>query len=146
MIRFISIEETLALRSAVLRDGAPLASCFFPEDQTKENFHLGYWEAGHLIGIASFYAEDLEGHPRAGYRLRGMAVGSTKQGRGIGSALLTFAIARPLHNRQCAYLWCNARVQAVPFYERHDFVVISDVFDIAGVGPHRRMIRQAAVA
>ena len=35
--------------------------------------------------------------------------------------------------------WCNARVAAVPFYARMGWRVVSDLFDVPTVGPHRVM-------
>ncbi|MGI8983191.1 MAG: GNAT family N-acetyltransferase, partial [Acidimicrobiales bacterium] len=35
-----------------------------------------------------------------------------------------------------AELWCNARMSAVGFYLRAGFEVVSDEFDVAGIGAH----------
>ena len=36
-------------------------------------------------------------------------------------------------------IWCNARIRAVPMYERRGFVIVSDIFEIEGIGPHHDM-------
>ena len=36
-------------------------------------------------------------------------------------------------------VWCNARVAATSFYERAGFVGRDDLFDLPGIGVHRRM-------
>ena len=38
-------------------------------------------------------------------------------------------------------LWCNARIKAVPFYERNGFAIHGGPFEIAGIGTHYLMHR-----
>ena len=38
-------------------------------------------------------------------------------------------------------LWCNARTPARSFYERAGFRVVSDEFELPGIGPHVVMER-----
>ena len=45
-----------------------------------------------------------------------------------------------------AELWCNARLPAVGFYRRGGFEVVSDEFDVPGIGPHVVMARAVAAA
>jgi GNAT superfamily N-acetyltransferase len=63
-----------------------------------------------------------------------MAVLPELQGAGIGGELL-----ERLQADLGAALWCNARVKAVPFYQRHRWVPRGAPFEVAGVGPHLRM-------
>jgi GNAT superfamily N-acetyltransferase len=76
-------------------------------------------------------------------QLRGMAVDATAQRSGIGSALLEFAEAHLRAVGGTDYRWCNARVRAIPFYERHGWRVVSEEFEIPEVGPHQRMVKRA---
>ena len=71
------------------------------------------------------------------WQLRGMAVVPGLQGEGIGSSLLT-----AVHRDVGEGLWCNARERAVPFYQRHGWIIVSEPFDVGTIGPHRRMVRQ----
>ncbi len=41
-------------------------------------------------------------------------------------------------------VWCNARVVAVPFYAKQGWEIVSEVFDIPTVGPHRAMLRRCS--
>ena len=34
-------------------------------------------------------------------------------------------------------LWCNARITAFGFYEKMDFKILGEVFDILKLGPHK---------
>jgi ribosomal protein S18 acetylase RimI-like enzyme len=62
------------------------------------------------------------------------------RGLGIGGALLEACIAHATA-RGGSLAWCNARVAARAFYERHGFVVDHGPFDEPVVGPHYEMRR-----
>lgn len=141
MIRFISAEDTLALRSVVLRDGAPYENCIFPTDNIEGAFHLGGFIDNDLVVVASFFPNNHPEHPGNGYQLRGMATNPLHAGKGMASQLISFAVTQ-LNATTAQYLWCNARVSAIGFYEKSDFELISEIFEIEGVGPHRAMLRE----
>jgi hypothetical protein len=61
MIRFISTEDTLALRSPVLRKGLAPELCRFDGDDDENTFHLGYFKDDELICIGSFHKQVKEG-------------------------------------------------------------------------------------
>jgi ribosomal protein S18 acetylase RimI-like enzyme len=60
------------------------------------------------------------------------------QSKGLGSQLLRFAFAY-LQEKEVAYVWCNAREAAFPFYQNLGFIFISESFEIPGIGPHKAM-------
>ena len=75
------------------------------------------------------------------WQLRGMAVAPERQGRGIGGRLLAGAIEL-LRGRGGRLAWCNARISAVRFYERHGFAVEGEPFHHEETGiAHLRMWR-----
>ena len=143
-LQFITVEQTLPLRSRVLREGRPFDQCAFAEDGQAGSFHAGAFREGQIIGIASYYPKDLDGPTGRGFQLRGMAVVPEAQGTGVGRAILEFGEARIRSPRLADYLWCNARVSAIAFYERDGWAVVSEEFLIAEVGPHRRMVKRLA--
>ncbi len=139
MIKFIPVKEVLALRNEVLREGKlTLDECRFPSDLNEGAFHLGNFEENTLVSIASFHPQNVEGHIGKGYQLRGMATVPAFQGKGKGNQLLNFAIVY-LRGQQINYLWCNARKVALNFYAGIGFEIISDEFDVPGIGPHHVM-------
>jgi GNAT superfamily N-acetyltransferase len=138
MIRFISTEDTLILRSAVLREGLAPELFRFDGDDDENTFHLGYYKGDELVCIGSFHKQDKESYAGEGYQLRGMATREDYQGKGIGNQLLNFAIVY-LRGRKVNYIWCNARINACRFYLGIGFEIISDEFEIVGIGPHRVM-------
>lgn len=152
-IRFITAEATLPLRSRVLREGRPLDQCRFAEDGQPGSFHIGDFgtcptsnplSGPHLgaAGVASYYPKGLEGHTGRGFQLRGMAVAPESQRGGVGRKLLCFAERHIRTENLADYLWCNARVSAIAFYERDGWAVVSEEFEIPEVGPHRRMVKR----
>lgn len=139
MIQEILSEQTYPLRSEILRWGKiPPEQCGNPEDALEGSFHLGYFDEQNLVGIASFHIEPMPDSHSKAYRLRGMAVAKTHQNKGIGKQLVLHAITL-LKNRKVDYLWCNARTSAKYFYEKMNFEVFSEEFDIPNIGPHYRM-------
>ncbi len=139
MIKFVAVEEILAVRNEVLREGKlNLDECRFPSDLNEGAFHLGNFEENLLVSIASFHPQNVEGHIGKGYQLRGMATVPGFQGKGYGNRILNFAIIY-LRGQQVDYLWCNARKKALNFYAGIGFEIISDEFDVPGIGPHHMM-------
>ncbi len=136
MIKFVAVEEILAVRNEVLREGKlSLNECRFPSDLIEGAFHVGNFEENILVSIASFHPQNVDGHIGKGYQLRGMATIPGFQGKGKGNQLLNFAIVY-LRGQQIDYLWCNARKKALNFYAGMGFEIISDEFDVPGIGPH----------
>jgi len=74
------------------------------------------------------------------WQLRGMATAEVTQGSGLGSRLLKFAQIDAQTAGFSKIFWCNARLKAVPFYEKNGWIVISGEFDVPGIGPHFKMI------
>jgi predicted GNAT family N-acyltransferase len=139
MIGFVAVEEILAIRNEVLREGKlSLDECRFPSDLNKGTFHVGNFEEDHPVSIASFHPQNVEGHIGKGYQLRGMATVPGFQGKGKGNQLLNFAIIY-LRGQHVDYLWCNARKKALNFYANIGFEIISEEFDVPGIGPHHVM-------
>lgn len=139
-VRFITLTETLPVRSLSLRGGKAFSECKVPEDELPTAFHLGYEEHGQLIGTASFYKVDRVGEEGKGYQLRLMGVHPAHQHKGVGAAILKAGIAEVLGRLQADYLWCHARAAAYGFYERLGFVYVSAEFEIPVIGTHRTMM------
>lgn len=141
LIRRVSAEEVRPLRHSVLRPGQAFDETAYPGDDA--GVHLGAFDAGgRLVGIASLYREDRAGGPAGGWRLRGMATDAGVRGAGFGAAVLAAAIDH-VAAEGGTELWCNARLPAVGFYRRTGFDVVSDEFDVPGIGPHLVMVRPA---
>jgi len=138
-IRRVTVDEILPLRSEVLRGGGPLERALLPGDSEGLGVHWGTWLAGRLVACVSLYdVTSDDGVPST--QLRGMATAPELRSQGFGGALLNVAL-KDWEERPDAVrpLWCNARIRAVPFYERHGFVGEGEPFVFPGVGEHLRM-------
>jgi predicted GNAT family N-acyltransferase len=137
-VRRATLDEILALRAAVLRAGRPSETALLPGDDAGRGEHWGAWVGAALVACASLYRAERDGQPST--QLRGAATAEGYRSQGIGGMLLDTAIDAWRQDSTAARpLWCNARIRAVPFYERHGFIVRSDEFEIPNVGPHRVM-------
>lgn len=141
VVKEISVDETLPLRSTVLRDGKPFDECRFAEDGKPGSFHLGYFDDERLVGIASFYSIAFDNIEEPGIQLRGMAVDEQYQGKGIGKTIVQFAEEKIKADPAITHIWCNARKIAYKFYISHGFGYVSEEFEISTIGPHRKMLK-----
>ena len=139
-IRAALAGEVIDLRHAVLRDGLPRESAVFDGDDHPEALHFVAVDRGSIVGCVTLHPSTFNGEPA--WQLRGMAVAPAMQGRGIGAALLETAQGAVACDPARRMLWCNARVPASSFYQRHGWQIVSGVFDIPSAGPHVRMTRQ----
>lgn len=144
----IELEDVYLLRNKVLRPGLSIESCHYDEDNRKGVFHLGVFQDKAIVGIASFYPERqdklsdvvLTHHTPAhdSWRLRGMATEPSVRGRGLGIQLLRQGI-KECETRGASILWCNARSNAVSFYQKLNFDIKGEEFMIENIGPHYLM-------
>jgi GNAT superfamily N-acetyltransferase len=140
-IRNIPLSQARRIRLEVLRPGRPASEVAYPGDESDLAEHLGAFEGGQLVAIATFVPEACPGEYGVdAWHLRGMATVPAAQGRGVGSQLLSNGVARVLQ-RGAALIWCHGRTSARAFYERHAFRAIGDEFLIPHTGPHFLFIR-----
>jgi GNAT superfamily N-acetyltransferase len=140
-IRNISLSETRRIRLEVLRPGRPASEVAYPGDESALAEHLGAFEAGRLVAIATFVPEACPGVDGVdAWRLRGMATVPSARGRGLGGQLLTHGVARTLR-LGASLIWCHGRTSARTFYERHEFRAVGDEFVTPHTGPHFLFVR-----
>ena len=91
VVKQITAAETIPVRHQVLRQGKPIESCVFQNDEDSQTFHLGAFHKDELIGVAT-YLKSKSSHfsQQYQYQLRGMAVLKHYQGKQIGKQLLQF--------------------------------------------------------
>jgi predicted GNAT family N-acyltransferase len=138
LIRPVTAEEVRPLRHSVLRPGQAFEETVYPGDDA--GVHLAAFDGDRLVGIASLYQEDRVGGPAGGWRLRGMATDAAVRGAGFGAALLAGCMEH-VAGAGGSELWCNARMSAVGFYRRAGFDVVSEEFEVPGIGTHVVMVR-----
>ena len=141
-VRQISPSDTYLIRQQVLRPGRDIATCYFSDDDKEQTLHLGAFIDKKLVRVASFFFRPSPSFESLGqYQLRGMATLPEFRGQGYSSELLKFGF--PLIKRNfCDLVWCNARLNAIDFYQKVGFEPIGDTFDIPDVGVHQLMYKK----
>lgn len=92
-----------------------------------------------LVSCGSFMLNSYKEEPA--WQLRGMATETGFQSKGFGGNLLVCAESAIVKNSNVQRFWCNARVPAIPFYQKHGWKIDSEEFDIPTAGPHRKMAK-----
>lgn len=135
-IKKITYLETFPVRSAVLRQGKPIETCYFEGDESEDTTHFGLFLEDNLVGIASVFKTSNKNFTQnKQFQLRGMAVLESFQGFGFGGLLLDKTIEFAKEN-EAELLWFNARENAVNFYKNYNFSIFGKPFDITGIGIH----------
>jgi len=132
LIQPITPAQTYALRHAVLWPEQPLDYVKLPDDDAGQ--HFGAFEDGQLVSVISLFVG-----PDGVARFRKFATDAAWQGRGIGSALLRHTIAAATAQGAPA-IWCDARQNTLPFYERFGLQPEGEVF-YKGPIPYVRLRR-----
>lgn len=132
----LTTEQTYDLRGRVLRAGMPPEASQFPHDS--QSRHWGWVVGGRILSVVTAHPEASPLFDAASqWRIRGMATEPAHQGEGLGGKVLVEVLAWA--KRERIFLWCNARVKAIPFYERHGFATVGELFDIPTAGLHKVM-------
>lgn len=118
-VQVITPEQTYALRHQVLWPNRPVD--YVKLDEDFEGLHYGVITSDQVIGVISIFQDGLH------YRFRKFAIHPDYQGKGLGSLLLTRVI-EDLRIRGVCWLWCDARVTAIAFYERFGMQPEGSVF------------------
>lgn len=138
-IRRVGPEEVWDLRHRVLRNGQARALAMWPGDDSA--LHWALIDGEERCAVLSIFPTPQGPAP---WQLRGMAVAPERQRQGLGLSLLLAVEQWMFHEYPGQSIWCNARTSAVDFYERAGWSRVGEPFEIAGVGPHLRMRREAA--
>jgi len=136
IIKKIDSSQTTSIRHQILRAGQPIETCYYPNDNAPGTFHLGVFIDDELVAIGSFYAENQSDvNYSTQCRFRGIATIPEYRNQGYAYALIEKAIdkIKPLG---VEVIWCNARTSALGLYKKLGMKVVSDEFEIEGIGPH----------
>jgi len=87
-----------------------------------DGIHFGAFKDGLLVGVVSLFPTGTV------FQFRKFAVAANQQNQGIGTGLLQYVIIF-CQQQQGTLLWCNARVNAIPFYEKLGFKVAGQPFE-----------------
>ncbi|SNQ47315.1 GCN5-related N-acetyltransferase (modular protein) [Frankia canadensis] len=120
-LEYVAVEETFALRQRVLRPSLTVRD--------------------EVVGTGTVIREESP-WGEAGWRLRWMATDVDHRRCGVGAQLLA-SLVMHVGAGGGGILWCNARLPAVPFYERAGFTVRGEPWDDRDAGPSVAMRHEA---
>ena len=118
-IKKVSVEDILPIRHKVLWPDKPFE--FVKVEGDEEGIHFGLYENSILVTIISLFAEGKS------LRFRKFATLTEYQNRGLGKLMILKVIDYAQENN-FERLWCDARTDALKFYERVGFKKFSEPF------------------
>ncbi|MBK5267589.1 MAG: GNAT family N-acetyltransferase [Acidimicrobiia bacterium] len=129
--------DALDLRRRILRPEAVSDDAVrYPEERFETTATYGIEVDGVLVSVGTIMRSPYPGSgDEPAWRIRGMATEPPFRSRGFGGQILE-ALLCHARDGGGGRVWCNARVDAVPFYERFGFATRGDVFLTAGDRPH----------
>ena len=139
----VDVADVLELRRRVLRDGTPSDEPGFEGDDDPTTAHLVVRDDdGVVVATSTWIDRPFPDQPDVtAVQLRGMAVRTDAQGRGLGGVLVA-AGAERARARGARLMWANARDTALGFYVAHGFEVVGDGFVTTDTClPHHRVLR-----
>lgn len=138
----INASDTYSIRSQILHPNGPESLAYYEGDDDEQTFHLGAFIESKLVSVASFYflRNDLF-EDSFQYQLKGMATLESHRYQGLSSELLKMAFPIIKQNL-CTLVWCQARSEAIGFYQKVGFEKIGEEFTIEGAGKHYLMFKK----
>ena len=139
----VDVADVLELRRRVLRDGTPSDEPGFEGDDDPTTAHLVVrGDDGVVVATSTWIDRPFPDQPDVvAVQLRGMAVRTDAQGRGLGG-LLVAAGAERARARGARLMWANARDTALGFYAAQGFEVVGEGFVTTDTRlPHHRVLR-----
>jgi predicted GNAT family N-acyltransferase len=117
-------EQTWQLRQKVMWPDKPIDYIKLPNDDT--NIHYGLFTENKLVSIITLEIEQDQA------QFRKFATLQEQQGKGFGSNLLKYVIseAKKLGVKK---LWCNARQNKAPFYQKFGLKKTEKMFEKSGI-------------
>ena len=143
MIKEITAQETRPHRQAILRPEQPPETVIYAKDDDPETMHFAVFEGNEILAIASLEYDPFPLNGKPAWRMRGVATYPEARGRGYGAMLVQASVDHVLSKGE-KYIWCNARIAALPFYAASGFKQYGEKFNIPGAGIHYMMYREIA--
>lgn len=137
--RQATLDEIFHVRWEVLRPGRPIAAAQFLGDHEPTTIHVGAFANNQNICCATATRALWQSTPA--WQLRGMGVVADWQKKGVGQKVLSELETLVRQAADLKLIWCNAREEAVKFYEKQGWKIASESFYIEDVGPHFKMIK-----
>ena len=124
-IRKARVEEIKSLRHSVL----------WPHLESRDQCEKIVGTSTFLVDINANFEEKNQ------YRLRAMATAPEVRGWGVGARIIEEA-EKELRQKAIKLLWCDARLIATGFYEKQNFKIKGEVYQVPKIGPHKLMYKE----
>lgn len=125
-------KKTLELRYEVLRRPLGLEFTEKEMEQDQGDVHFGLFSGDEALACLTL--TEYEGRKM---KMRQVAVKTSHQRRGLGK-LLSEAAEQYSRDKGFGLMFCHARREAVPFYQKMDYHIVGDEFTEVNI-PHYRM-------
>lgn len=135
----VSVAEILPLRHKILRAGKPFEAAKLPEDILPDTIHFAAKTNPYTVIACLTLTPKPYKKLTNSIQLRGMAVDTAYQSKGVGRMLYNKA-EKWLKTQEAQAVWCNARIKAVDFYTSCGFTIESKEFFVPLIGPHYIMV------
>lgn len=122
-VKLITKEQVWELRHQVMWPTEEFDYIKLPDDD--EGLHYGLFDGDELVSGVSLFIQGREA------QFRKFATLTERQNCGYGSKLLTYVL-KEAKRRGVKQIYCNARVNKVPFYERFGLSKTDVVFNKGG--------------
>jgi GNAT superfamily N-acetyltransferase len=139
IVEEVPLEEIIELRHTILREGLPRETANFDGDDEPTTHHVAALLGERIVGCGTILRRPFQGTDA--WQVRGMAVATDMQGKGVGHQILKHLEAIARESGGPMKLWCNARTPAVTFYQKHGWLSHGTEFLVDHAGPHYVMSR-----
>ena len=110
-----------------------------PIDNDKDTFHVGAYYLNNIISSGTFTKQKNKlFKPTSQYRLRAMATSEKYQKKGAGKLVFLKGL-EVLKRNEIELIWCDSRINAIPFYKSLKMNCINKIYHIKNIGPHKTM-------
>lgn len=141
-IKTVGVNLIKGLRYKVLwphLDG--VEQCEIAPDREATTFHLAAFYGDRVVGTSTFIVDvNSKFEEQNQYRLRAMATDPEVRGMGVGAKIIR-AAEQELRSKGVKLLWCDARLIATGFYEKLNFKIKGQVYQVPKIGPHKLMFK-----
>jgi predicted GNAT family N-acyltransferase len=127
--RTVDVAVVRPVRMEVLRAGMPPEASVMPNDDHPLAHHVAVSVGGDTVSVGTIIPDAPPWDPARpdAWRIRGMATRDGYRGRRLGGEVLADLLAWATDHGG-TFVWCNARVGAIAFYERAGFVTRGETF------------------
>lgn len=136
----VSLEQIQQLRKINLYTNNLNYLANYKEDEYKKTKHYGLFKDNKLVSGLTL-VENTKGLKEKDAQIRGMFTIKSEIKKGYGSMLIKNVVIKSKRNK-IKTIWCNARISALKFYKRNEFIEVGEKFDIPLVGTHKKLVRK----